>query len=86
LSMVADELSRGSLVLLGTAPWSYIHYAVVSLKGQSQSDAASDFLRELLDTETMLVRDEARLEARFVRARSGKASDRRSRANAEIRR
>jgi DNA-binding transcriptional LysR family regulator len=86
LSMVADELSRGSLVLLGTAPWSYIHYAVVSLKGQAQSDAGSGFLRELLETEAMLVRDEARLEASFLRERSGKASDRRSRANAEIRR
>lgn len=67
LAMVAAELKRGSLVVLGTAPWSYIHYAIVSLKGQAQSEAASRFLGELRDAEARLARDEARLEARLVR-------------------
>jgi DNA-binding transcriptional LysR family regulator len=85
LSMVAKELSQGSLVLLGTAPWSYIHYGVVSLKGQAQSEPGSRFLRELLETETRMVDDEARLKARFVRERSRKVSDQRPRASADIR-
>jgi len=69
LPMVAEELKRGSLVVLGTTPSTYVHYAIVSLKGQVQSEASSRFLGELRDTETTLARDEARLEARFVRER-----------------
>lgn len=66
LPLVAEDLRRGSLVLLGTAPWCYVHYGIVSLKGHGQSRAGSRLIRELQDAEIALVRDEARLVRRYA--------------------
>jgi DNA-binding transcriptional LysR family regulator len=65
LPLVADDLRRGSLVLLGTAPWCYVHYGIVSLKGHAQTSAGARFIRELQDAEVALARDEARLIERY---------------------
>jgi len=86
LPMVADELTRGSLLVLGTAPWSFVQYGIVTLKGQVQSDAGNRFLHELREAESMLVREEARLESRrLARRPRPKARDRQRRAGADLR-
>ena len=74
LPMVAEELERGSLVVLGSAPWCYVHHGIVTLKGHVQSAAGSRLIRELMDTEALLVREEARLEARLVHKHLPKAT------------
>jgi DNA-binding transcriptional LysR family regulator len=65
LPLAATELKRGSLVALGTAPWSYIHYAIVSLKSVRLSDAASDFVSLIKDAEASLTRLEKRLASKY---------------------
>ena len=61
LPSAADELKRGRLVVLGTEPWSYAHYAIVNLKGQAPTAAAVRFRRCLHDAEAALTRVESRL-------------------------
>jgi DNA-binding transcriptional LysR family regulator len=61
LPMIAGEIERGSLTVLGTAPWVYIQYGVVTLKGARQSAACSRFIRCLEEAEAELAREEARL-------------------------
>jgi DNA-binding transcriptional LysR family regulator len=73
LPMVAEDLRQGSLVVLGTAPWSYIHYGIVSLKGQGQSDASKRLMSALRDADASLLRDEALLQEGFIREQLPKA-------------
>jgi DNA-binding transcriptional LysR family regulator len=61
LPMFAEEIERGSLAVLGTAPWVYVHYAVVTLKGHAPRAAGDRFIRCLHDAESEIVREEARL-------------------------
>lgn len=61
LPMIAEELERGSLQVLGSAPWAFAHYAIVRLKDRVPSTACSRFLRCLEEAEASLVREEARL-------------------------
>ena len=61
LLSAADELKRGRLAVLGTEPWSYAHYAIVSLKGQAPTAAAVRFRNCLRDAEAALTRVESRL-------------------------
>ena len=61
LPSAAEELKRGRLVVLGTEPWSYAHYAIVSLKGQAPTAAAVRLRRCLRDAEAALTRVESRL-------------------------
>ncbi len=61
LPMAAEEIERGSLVLLGSAPWAFIHYAVVTLKGHAPRAAGDRFIRCLHQAEAEIVREEARL-------------------------
>ncbi|MGZ9030238.1 MAG: LysR family transcriptional regulator [Burkholderiaceae bacterium] len=61
LPSAAEELKRGRLVVLGTEPWSYAHYAIVSLKGQAPTAAAVRFRRCLRDAEAAMSRVESRL-------------------------
>jgi DNA-binding transcriptional LysR family regulator len=72
LPMVAEDLKRGSLVVLGTAPWSYVHYGIVTLKGHTQSSVCRRFLKELHDAEATITREEADLHRRFVPGKDGK--------------
>lgn len=65
LLLAAADLKRGALVALGTAPWSYIQYAVVSLKGVRLSAAASDFVALLKDVEASATRTEERLARKY---------------------
>ena len=67
LPMVAEDLRQGSLVVLGTAPWSYVHYGIVSLKGQSQSDAGKRLVSALRDADASLLREEMLLQERLIR-------------------
>lgn len=66
LSSVAEELSRGSLAVVGTESWIFANYAVVSLKGQAMSVAAARFRSCLNDAEEGLAREESRLVQRYV--------------------
>jgi DNA-binding transcriptional LysR family regulator len=63
LPCVADELERGTLVVLATESWVYTQYGLVRLKGHKQSAAASRFADCLREEEAALVRDESRLVA-----------------------
>lgn len=61
LPMIAEDIKRGSLVVLGTAPWSYVHYAIVTLKSQPVSPACARLRQCLVEAEGRLVSEEARL-------------------------
>ena len=63
LPCVADELERGTLVVLATESWVYTQYGLVRLRGHTQSAAASRFAECLREEEAALVRDESRLVA-----------------------
>ena len=64
LPSVAQELRDRTLVALGTAPWLYVRYGFVSLKGQALTAAARAVRDRLRDAEASLVREEAQLVAR----------------------
>jgi len=66
LPMIAEDIERGSLVVLGTAPWVFIHYAVVSLKDHPPGTAGTRFVRCLEDAEAELLREEARFAQRHL--------------------
>lgn len=61
LPMIAEDIERGSLAVLGTAAWAFAHYAVVRLKGQPPSAACERFIGCLQHAEAGLVAEEARL-------------------------
>lgn len=61
LPMIAEDIARGSLVVLGTAPWVFTQYGVVTLKGAPRSAACSRLIRCLEEAEGELAREEARL-------------------------
>ncbi len=74
-SSVATELESGLLVLLGREPWMQLQYGIVSLKGRPQTQVAEKFLQLVLEAERIVVREDARLVARFApdgRARAGR--------------
>jgi DNA-binding transcriptional LysR family regulator len=88
LPCVRDEVTRGTLVVLGTEPWAVSRYGLVSLKGHAPSKPAAQFRERLIDAEAELVREEARLIARLAPggapiAREAKAKP--SRASRKIR-
>jgi DNA-binding transcriptional LysR family regulator len=64
LPCVAEELERGTLVVLGTESWASSCYGLVSLKGRAPGAAASRFRECLHEAEALLVREEALLLAR----------------------
>jgi DNA-binding transcriptional LysR family regulator len=65
LSCVATELELGKLVLLGTAPWLYLQYGVVSLRGRPWTQAAERFREYVLQAERRAAAEEERLLERF---------------------
>jgi DNA-binding transcriptional LysR family regulator len=65
LPLAEAELKRGSLVVLGTAPWSYLQYAIVTLKGVRSSGVVSDFVGLLKDVEASITRTEKRLASKY---------------------
>ena len=65
LSCVATELELGQLVLLGTAPWLYLQYGIVSLKGRPWTQAAEKFREFVLQAERRAAAEEERLLERF---------------------
>jgi DNA-binding transcriptional LysR family regulator len=76
LPCVAEDVERGTLVLLGTESWVTSRYGLVSLKGHASSAAASRLRQFLREAEAVLVREEARLVARHAPARSATAARR----------
>ncbi|MCX7892933.1 MAG: LysR family transcriptional regulator [Burkholderiales bacterium] len=78
LPCVAEEVGRGTLVLLMTEPWLSTAYGLVRLKGHAPSAAATNFSECLRDAEGALVREESRLVARHSH-RGAAASARRRR-------
>jgi DNA-binding transcriptional LysR family regulator len=77
LPCVADELERGTLVVLATESWVYTQYGLVRLRGHTQSAAASRFADCLREEEAALVRDESRLVAAHWTGRKPPAGRRR---------
>lgn len=69
LTCVADEVRDGTLALLGTAPWLYVKYGFVALKGEPPSAAARALRDRLRDAEGALLREEALLVARYAARR-----------------
>jgi DNA-binding transcriptional LysR family regulator len=71
LPCVAEEIERGTLVVLGTESWASSGYGLVSLKGSAPSAAALRFCECLREAEAALVREESLLLARHAaRARA----------------
>jgi len=67
LPCVADEIERGTLVVLGTESWASSGYGLVSLKGHAPSATAVRFRECLREAEAALVREESLLLARRAR-------------------
>ncbi len=71
LPCVAEEVERGTLVVLGSESWANSCYGLVGLKGNSPSAAATRFRECLHEAEAALVREESLLLARHAaRARA----------------
>ncbi len=67
LANAAQELESKRLVVLGTQPWSFAHYAVIRLNGHAETPAVARFRECLEQAEAESVRLEARLERVHVR-------------------
>jgi DNA-binding transcriptional LysR family regulator len=67
LPCVAEEIERGTLVVLGTESWASSGYGLVSLKGHAPSATAVRFRECLREAEAALVREESLLLARHAR-------------------
>jgi DNA-binding transcriptional LysR family regulator len=65
LSLIADELESGALVLLGTEPWLHLNYGIVSLKGRPWTQHAGAFLGFVLEAERTASAVEVDLATRF---------------------
>jgi DNA-binding transcriptional LysR family regulator len=88
LPCVRDEVTHGTLVVLGTEPWAVSRYGLVRLKGLAPSKHAAQFRDCLIDAEAELVREEAQLIGRLAprgAPRSREAKARPSRASRKIR-
>lgn len=78
LPCVAEEIERGTLVVLGTESWAISGYGLVSLKGHAPSAAAIRFRECLRASEAALVREESLLLARHaLRAAAARVRPRR---------
>lgn len=64
LPCVAEDVERGTLVLLGTESWGTLRYGLVSLKGHALGAATRRFCECLREAEAELVREESLLLAR----------------------
>ncbi len=65
LSCIADELESGQFVLLGTEPWLYVHYGLVSLKRRPWTHAAASLRDLVFDVERSVATREAALLRRY---------------------
>ena len=65
LPCFSTELAGRHVVVLGTEPWMYLQYGVVSLKGRPRTHAAEKFLEFVLDAEREATLEEQRLIARW---------------------
>ena len=81
LSCIASELEGGQFVLLGTEPWLYLHYGIVSLKGRPWTQAADRFREYVLAAEREVAEEEERLATKFAPTRPrGRANDARKKS------
>lgn len=78
LSCVAAELQQQRLALLGTLPWMFTRYGIVSLKGQPMSSAALRFREFVVQAEAEVAPAEAALLARCKSSGAGRARARRA--------
>jgi DNA-binding transcriptional LysR family regulator len=51
LPCIADELGQGTLQLLATEPWMYLHYGIVSLRGRPWTQLAETMRDMVLEEE-----------------------------------
>ncbi|MDH5272171.1 MAG: hypothetical protein OEY13_03740, partial [Gammaproteobacteria bacterium] len=61
LPSIATELETGQFVLLGTEPWMYLQYGVVSLRGRPWTQAAEKLREFVLDADLEATQLEHRL-------------------------
>ena len=73
LSCVAAELQQQRLALLGTQPWLFTRYGIVSLKGQPMSSAALRFRDFVVQAEAEVAPFEEELLARWKLRGAGTA-------------
>ena len=72
LPSIHDDLESGQLALLGSEPWMLTRYAIVTLRNQQLSAASARFREFILEAETTMSTDEARLLARWAPAASSR--------------
>ena len=61
LPIMAAELERGSIVVLGSEPWLSVNYGLVKLKGHPMSSASEKFREFVVDAELAVAVEEKRL-------------------------
>jgi DNA-binding transcriptional LysR family regulator len=66
LPTAAQKLEHGRLTVLGREPWSYAHYAILTLKAQASTAAAHRFRACLHEAEDALAREEALLVSKLL--------------------
>jgi DNA-binding transcriptional LysR family regulator len=76
LPSIATELETGQFVLLGTEPWMYLQYGVVSLRGRPWTQAAEKLREFVLDADL----EATQLEHRLLERHAPESRARRSRA------
>jgi DNA-binding transcriptional LysR family regulator len=63
LPLIAGDLQRKRYVVLGTEPWLYLHYGLVSLKGRPITQAATRFREYVREAEQEFSAEDRRLVA-----------------------
>jgi DNA-binding transcriptional LysR family regulator len=76
LPCIAEELDDGHFVLLGTAPWLYLQYGLVSLRGRPWTQTAEKLRELVFDAE----REATQLERRLIVEHSPESRAKRARA------
>jgi DNA-binding transcriptional LysR family regulator len=61
LPFVADDVRRGRLVVLGSEPWLYLEYGLVTSRGRTPTAAARELFDRLREADAALVERESRL-------------------------
>jgi len=81
LPCIAEDLDSGRFVLLATAPWMFLHYGVVSLRGRPWTQMADTLRDYVLEAE----RDVTQLERRLIEDHAPKNRTSRARARGTAR-
>jgi DNA-binding transcriptional LysR family regulator len=86
LACIGNELESGDFVLLGTEPWLYLQYGIVSLKGRPWTRSAATLRGYVLEAEAAVSATEAQLLAQHGSTPPATAPRRRRTAGKRARR